>query len=78
VKRSLGKLDAPPGFASVLLDAGATALSITVEHAQAVEELPWHHRDPFDRVLVAQARLERAVLLSADPELRAYDVPVEW
>jgi PIN domain nuclease of toxin-antitoxin system len=78
VKRSLGKLDAPPEFAGVLLDAGASPLAITVGHAQAVEELPWHHRDPFDRVLVAQARIEQAVLLSADPDLRAYDVPVEW
>lgn len=78
VKRSLGKLDTPGGFAGVLLDAGATALPITVEHAELVEGLPWHHRDPFDRVLVAQARIERAVLVSGDAALRAYDVPVEW
>lgn len=78
VKRSLGKLDAPDDFAGVILEAGAGSLAITVEHAQVVEGLPRHHRDPFDRMLVAQAGIERAVLLSADPDLRAYDVPVEW
>ena len=46
--------------------------------AQTVERLPRHHRDPFDRLLVAQATIEQAAIVSADPELRAYDVPVVW
>jgi PIN domain nuclease of toxin-antitoxin system len=78
IKRSLGKLSVPEGFAGLLLEAGAAALAVTVEHAEAVEKLPWHHRDPFDRMLVAQAQIERAVLLSSDPALRSYDVPVDW
>lgn len=78
VKRSLGKLVAPDAFAGLLLDAGAAALPITVEHAQAVDSLPWHHRDPFDRILVAQAMLEGAVVVSADPAVRAYGVEVDW
>ena len=78
IKRSLGKLAAPDGFADVLLGAGATALPVTVEHAQAVGSLTWHHRDPFDRMLVAQASIEAAVVLSADDTLRLYDVQVEW
>ena len=78
VKRSLGKLEAPDGFPKLLLDAGAVALPVRVEHADAVASLPWHHRDPFDRMLVAQAAIESAVVLSAGNALRAYDVHVEW
>ncbi len=78
IKRSLGKLDAPDGFARLLLDAGAGALPVTTEHAEAVESLPWHHRDPFDRILVVQANIEGAAILSADAALRRYDVRVEW
>ena len=58
VKRSLGKLDAPDKYLSLLLGGGAQALAVTIEHAVAVESLPWHHRDPFDRMLVAQAAVE--------------------
>jgi PIN domain nuclease of toxin-antitoxin system len=78
IKRSLGKLEVPDGFGELLLEAGADALPVTVEHVTAVGSLPWHHRDPFDRMLVAQARIEKAVLLSSDEALRAYAVPVDW
>ena len=53
-------------------------LSITVEHALAVQALADHHRDPFDRLLVAQAGAERLAIVSADRALRAYDVRVIW
>jgi PIN domain nuclease of toxin-antitoxin system len=78
VKRSLGKLDVPDGFARLLLDAGAAPLAVSIDHARAVRSLPWHHRDPFDRLLVVQAALEDAVLVSNDERLRAYDVRVAW
>ena len=78
IKRSLGKLEAPPEFAAALIDGGAEPLAVTLEHAAAVEDLPWHHRDPFDRLLVAQATVEGAVLVSADPRLRPYGVPTVW
>ena len=78
IKRSLGKLDAPADFAGTLLDAGAHALAVTVDHAAAAEDLPWHHRDPFDRLLVAQATVERAAVVSGDEALRGYGVPVLW
>lgn len=78
IKRSLGKLEAPADFAPTLLGAGARPLAVTLEHAAAVEELPWHHRDPFDRMLVAQAQVERAVLVSHDEALRAYGVTLAW
>lgn len=78
IKRSLGKLEAPEDFAPLLLGSGAASLAVSVHHAEAVGSLPWHHRDPFDRLLVAQAMVEGAVLVSTDERLRAYDVRVEW
>jgi PIN domain nuclease of toxin-antitoxin system len=78
IKRSLGKLDVPSGFARELLDGGAVPLPISIDHARAVRTLPWHHRDPFDRLLVAQATLEDAVIVSHDEKLRPYGVQVEW
>jgi PIN domain nuclease of toxin-antitoxin system len=78
IKRSLGKLDAPDGFARTLLDGGATPLPVSIDHAGAVHSLPWHHRDPFDRLLVAQAKLENAVLVSRDERLPAYGVEIAW
>jgi PIN domain nuclease of toxin-antitoxin system len=78
VKRSLGKLEAPADFAPTLLGAGALPLPLTLEHAAAVEELPWHHRDPFDRLIVAQSSIEGATLLSHDDALRPYGVPLVW
>jgi len=78
IKRSLGKLKVPDGFASTLIGAGAGALPVTFAHAEAVELLEWHHRDPFDRMLIAQASVEQAVLISNDPALRPYGVPLVW
>ncbi|HSZ68854.1 MAG TPA: PIN domain-containing protein [Solirubrobacteraceae bacterium] len=45
---------------------------ISIDHARAVRSLPWHHRDPFDRLLVAQATLEDATLVSSDERLSSY------
>jgi PIN domain nuclease of toxin-antitoxin system len=78
IKRALGKLDVPDDFAVTLLGAGAVGLPVTLQHASAVAELPAHHRDPFDRMLIAQARLENAVLVSHDAALRAYGLPMAW
>ena len=78
IKRSLGKLDAPADFAPTLLEAGAVPLAVALDHAAAVGELPWHHRDPFDRLLVAQAAAEAAVVVSRDDAFRPYGVPVLW
>lgn len=78
IKRSLGKLDAPPDLAPTLLQAGAQPLPVTLDHAAAVGELPWHHRDPFDRLLVAQALTEDAAIVSRDEPLSAYGVTIIW
>jgi PIN domain nuclease of toxin-antitoxin system len=78
IKRSLGKLEAPPDFRTILLGAGALPLSVDLEHAARVEALPPHHRDPFDRLLVAQAGLEGAGVVTHDAAFRAYGVTIVW
>ena len=78
IKRSLGKLKIEDVWARALVRLGFRALPVTAIHAEAVEHLPWHHRDPFDRVLVAQATTERLALVSADPRLEAYGTDVVW
>ena len=78
IKRSLGKLVVPEEYLSLLLGAGVQALAVSIDHAAAVEHLPWHHRDPFDRILVAQASIEGAALVSQDAALRPYGVRLVW
>ncbi|WP_135256814.1 type II toxin-antitoxin system VapC family toxin [Thermus caldilimi] len=72
VKASLGKLRMPEGFVEVVEEEGFTHLPITPVHAMAVQSLPWHHRDPFDRILLAQAMVEGVRLMSADQALASY------
>ncbi len=78
IKRSLGKLKAPEAVGPTLVEAGAQPLPVTIEHAAAVERLPWVHRDPFDRLLVAQALTEDAVVVSGDERLSQYGVAIVW
>ncbi|MGH3959146.1 type II toxin-antitoxin system VapC family toxin [Mycobacterium sp.] len=73
IKTSLGKLKAS-GFYESLREADFRELPFTAAHAEALRELPWHHRDPFDRMLVAQAITERLDLVTTDARLRAYPV----
>ncbi len=76
IKASLGKLDAPPGVAEVLDAQGLVALPFSAAHAERLRDLPWHHRDPFDRMLVVQAQAEDLRLVTVDGRVRAYDVAV--
>jgi PIN domain nuclease of toxin-antitoxin system len=78
VKRSLGKLTIEDRWARALTGLGFDALPVTAIHAEAVEHLPWHHRDPFDRLLAAQAITEGLELVSADARLAAYGVELVW
>jgi PIN domain nuclease of toxin-antitoxin system len=82
VKLSAGKLelDRPLErlFAELVSEQGVEVLPIGHEHCARVAGLPLHHRDPFDRMLVAQAQHERVPLLTADPKLGAYEVEVLW
>lgn len=74
IKAALGKLEIPWNFKEVLKDQPFETLDITVDHAHAVGDLPAHHRDPFDRMLVAQAKVERLTLVTHDVRLKKYDV----
>lgn len=78
IKRSLGKLVIDPSWARALTRLDLTPLPVTAEHAARVEDLPWHHRDPFDRLLIAQTDVEDATLVTADRQLDAYGVPTLW
>lgn len=77
IKKAIGKLKVPDGdYLEELKLHRFTPLDITTEHALAVENLPPHHRDPFDRMLVAQARVESLTLVTRDPQIMAYAVQV--
>ncbi|MHB8532935.1 MAG: type II toxin-antitoxin system VapC family toxin [Solirubrobacteraceae bacterium] len=76
IKRAAGRLEAPLDVAERALEQGFEALHVRFAHALETGRLPLHHRDPFDRMLVAQARVEGMTLASADSTLAEYDVPV--
>lgn len=76
IKRALGKLRAPEDTIERSDESGYERLSISLEHAREAGRLPPLHGDPFDRMLVAQARVERLTLVSADAAIKQYDVPV--
>lgn len=78
IKRSLGKLNAPDDVIERVEQTQTELLAITARHAYATGTLPLHHRDPFDRLLVAQAKLERCAIVTSDAAIGAYDVPVVW
>jgi PIN domain nuclease of toxin-antitoxin system len=76
IKRALNRIRAPDDIAGLVDESGFIRLAITFEHAQEAGRLPLHHGDPFDRMLIAQARVEGLVLATADRTIARYDVPV--
>ena len=82
IKNSLGKLRLPEQSVTYLpkrmAALGISSLDITIEHALAAGALPALHRDPFDRMLVAQAAFEGLMLMTADAQLLPYDVEILW
>lgn len=78
IKRGLGKLRVANRYVDVMLAAGCQELPVGIAHAQAVETLPQHHSDPFDRLLIAQAIAEAAVVVTGDDRIQQYDVTVLW
>jgi len=74
IKQALGKLAIPRNFRRVLDNQSFEMLDITVEHAHAVGDLSAHHQDPFDRMLVAQAKVEGLTLVTRDVRLKKYKV----
>lgn len=78
IKRSLGKLTIGSDWGVQLTALDFIPLPVDTCHAAAVESLPWHHRDPFDRLLVAQAVVEDASLVTADRDIPRYGVRTLW
>ena len=74
IKRAKGVLEAPPAIVDRLREYEFSPLPVSWEHAIAVGELPDHHRDPFDRMLIAQARTEGLTIVTSDPMIRRYQV----
>jgi len=82
IKAQLGRIqipDKPQTFISEQMVANAIqGLPIQISHAVHIYNLPTHHRDPFDRMLVAQAQLEKLPILTDDPQISQYPVKVIW
>lgn len=73
IKMQLNKLAADPNeLAAKIADSGFQELPVSVLHTLALERLPLHHRDPFDRILVAQAQVEHLRMLTCDASLKPY------
>jgi PIN domain nuclease of toxin-antitoxin system len=78
IKTAIGKLRYDERLRLTLAADDFTELPITLRHTEELERLPMHHADPFDRILVAQARIEGATIVSHDRSLAPYGVPVIW
>jgi len=79
IKQALGKLDVDPErMLAEVQDNGFALLNVNFKHGLAAGALPPHHRDPFDRMLIAQAQCEGLKLISIDEALAEYDVDVFW
>ena len=76
IKAGTGKLALPADFMGSTEASGLTLLDITARHALKVVDLPRHHRDPFDRLLIAQAMIEELTLATRDATLPLYGVPI--
>lgn len=74
IKRASGKLKSPQDVVGRLKAEQFQALAITVEHGIAAARLPLHHRDPFDRMLIAQAQIEGLTIVTRDPRFALYSV----
>ncbi len=82
IKSGSGKLALPEAPTTYvprrMIEQGLRPLPVSHQHALAVFNLPNHHRDPFDRLLIAQAKIENMVLISSDKLFEQYDVPLLW
>ena len=74
IKSTIGKLDIPDNYLNLLKKQGFKELPVSWQHAETVRNLPMHHKDPFDRILIAQAMVEGLTFLSVDKIIRHYDV----
>lgn len=78
IKKALGKLEAPDDIRGIVREEGFVELPIGLRHGELAGLLPLHHRDPFDRMLIAQAKTEGLTIVTADEKFRLYRVKVLW
>ena len=78
IKASSGKLNLPDDLVTMVVGQGFAVLSIGFPHLRRLAGLPQLHRDPFDRMMIAQALVEGIPIASGDPVFTAYGVPVVW
>lgn len=76
IKQSLGKLIAPSNLEEALRFSSLEVLAMTLVHGIKVADLPMHHKDPFDRMLIAQALVEGLTIITVDHKFKFYDVPL--
>jgi PIN domain nuclease of toxin-antitoxin system len=76
IKQSLGKLTLARSISALIQEHGFTELPVSIRHGEAVRDLPLYHRDPFDRLLVAQAMIEGLILVTGDRQLLRYGIPI--
>ena len=74
LKVSAGKLEVPDDLQARIADSGVRTLGLSPAHGLAVADLPVHHRDPFDRLIIAQAMIERLTVVTADTRFQAYGI----
>ena len=74
VKRAKGHMTAPDNLSAMIEERGFTHLPLTFHHAEQAGNLPMHHRDPFDRFLVAQAQAEGLIFVTRDPRISHYGI----
>jgi PIN domain nuclease of toxin-antitoxin system len=78
IKKALGRLEAPDDLAAAIEDAGFLRKDLTITSAEYLAQLPLHHRDPFDRMLIAQVLEDGIPLVSGDRQLAPYPVQILW
>ena len=76
IKQNIGRLDLPEEFFEVVSQGGFEMLSLTISQIEQYRTLPLHHRDPFDRMLIIQARRQKLILITRDSEISKYDVEI--
>jgi PIN domain nuclease of toxin-antitoxin system len=75
IKKSLGKLECPDNLIEVIGQSGFKELPVNFEHIEHLKDLPHHHSDPFDRLLISQALAENLTLITRDQKIPLYTVP---
>jgi PIN domain nuclease of toxin-antitoxin system len=78
IKASLGKLSLPADIESMVASQGFSVLAVAFDHLRQIASLPLLHRDPFDRMMIAQALAERIPIITSDRAFGAYSVEIVW